>query len=596
MDPHVQTSDVGVPNDIDTIGKLIKVLDTKQSWSADAVPNFVWGFIYSHPTFDYSTLKCRFLAEGKVKNFAKCLEILTTWEQEMNERKDRGQSKDETYFVRTICKEGCVELLDFAMSTKRPWGINCVNKAVNYGHLSVVKYLFENWDKDEQFPWDDSTIAWGIESSSYDCVVYCYENGCLCPDSMWGQNGEINDIRILKYLLVRGVPLDMPDTYLKTCTCDLDVFKYFEMIYRDKFLHSRIDIRLAICKGRFDTLQYYVEKYDPINIKDIGTSHWVEYCQEFGKLEMLEYLHSKKFPLYVHMFALFNNGQIFERNRYTKGGYLDIMKFLIANGCTFTKRMVLLALENGFLPVIKYLVGLNICEITKSEMIDGIAQSCDLDSIKWAINEYGCMPTEETFNIIVSRTWSTMNFYRVQNVECLEYLANYAKKSTGCHMWTSRTLEKALDSGNFYYALYMMKNGVKYSANFLTEYAKKHYLSPQTCFMGYRHRRVYDVFVTLIQNGCNIDKYVYLFMLMYPLLPGWDNGYDTLVEMMHSSEALKARIDLSSVYEQHYGNGLFRIGNKSDAFQKLKSMAIDSGLLVTPNKDSSIELLVTPDK
>lgn len=256
--------------------------------------------------------------------------------------------------------KGHLEIVKFILGRDFYRSENLLPLAVQNGHLEITKILIPHFTKTEDLS------AYAILSKNVELARYIIEECGLCfkACNLAVKSGKTE---ILDIVLEKGANFSGEETSIAAQNGDYHMLKYLYENLNEQFSYGILNYcskhaecfeychkngcpinfmatRNAIQYGSLETVQYIVIV---VNKKDKKDKRLVTLAVEYGRLDIIQFLHDIKFPFddkatllaiekkNIEMFILLrtlgycNNQDI---NRAVENGAIDILEFLKENG------------------------------------------------------------------------------------------------------------------------------------------------------------------------------------------------------------------------------------------------------------------------
>ena len=248
-----------------------------------------------------------------------------------------------------------------------------------------------------------------------------------------------------------GLPLDVFKEILRSVTDPIDLarLRAVNRAMRDAVAATGREITeynyaMAACLGHVSTLQHKRRgvAYDKgPGLGDFNGGTVLGFAARGGHVNVMKWLHADGCSLHWWTFRLAAEG-----GQHKKGGNFEALKWLHANGCPWNKEISALVAGGGYLEIVQWL-GENGCS-WDAETCAGAAKGGSLEILQW-LRANGC-PWDETTIIRAEHNEGTSNLRRNGHDE----IAKWAVDNV-CPKPTNRACCYCLDSGerNTYYAI-----------------------------------------------------------------------------------------------------------------------------------------------
>ena len=320
--------------------------------SVSDVPDEIWAEVFSHLAAEgqafAASLTCkRFLAIARVvckgSAVTKAKVFLThpgrltgrflLWCSDLCDEDDFGVSR---ILCLAACRQGLTEelktLLDRCPSAIK--GEELVNYAAVGGSIETIEWL-----RRRGVPLDSCNMACAeaARGGHLDCLRWLREQGC--PLNQWSCEGAAcgGHLDCLRWLREQGCPWDPNDI------CRLAAESgNLELLIWARRKGCEFDEHVAPWAargGHLDLLRWAAE--NGCEVDDWAAA----YAAEAGQLGVLRWLRERKYPWPEERLA----------NMAAAGGHVDVLDWLVSQGCPLTEQTATIAAKRGYLEMLRWL-------------------------------------------------------------------------------------------------------------------------------------------------------------------------------------------------------------------------------------------------
>ena len=196
-------------------------------------------------------------------------------------------------YIYDACISGNLNIL---IEFNRKCDNNAASLASSYGHLHIVKHLYENGTE-----FDSWSIAFAARHNHYEIVKYLYENNAPIDDKCISYAISSGSLEIVKYL-IRRVPIGPSAMRCACASGHLHIVKYLISPKNDQNpnitgvtlqsnIYKPIPIDMFAMENACIHGHFHIVRELVIQIKDIiVTEKALEYAEYNGHYELLVYL------------------------------------------------------------------------------------------------------------------------------------------------------------------------------------------------------------------------------------------------------------------------------------------------------------------
>ena len=202
------------------------------------------------------------------------------------------EKDDRPYFLEVIAGSGHVPCVDHLVSLGYELNVECLNNAIEMGHLGMVEYLHEHncpqsddeitfaaafgqvaiikWLHSHNYPWDGHSCIAAARHNNLECLKYLHENGCPWDDECIYRAAIDGAVECLQYTHENGLIIN--DFWADTIVWRgyIDCLKYFN---RQGLMTSTGLDSIAIRMNKLDCLKYLWQEGYPCNLVRRQTSN-----------------------------------------------------------------------------------------------------------------------------------------------------------------------------------------------------------------------------------------------------------------------------------------------------------------------------------
>lgn len=289
-----------------------------------------------------------------------------------------------SYFTVKSASYGDINLVEYVIDRGCSWHnkVSVSVSAVKSGNIGLLRFLHKSG-----CPWNEFTSSAAVECNRLDMLKYMRRNGCPWNEYIFSIAAIHGYLDIIQYAHKHNCPWNFHSVHNAFSSGHLDVVKYF---YINNYQINLSATYYAAINGHHHILKYYYTIINNLNDTNNTSNKFLPNiltasCSS-GNLNLVKWLLIIGAP--VERLYTFNTAVIY--------GHLDIVKYFhkYIPGI-FNKRACSIASSYGKLNVLKYLLR-NGCKYYP-DVCELAAYHGHLDCLKYAHN-FGCPLTIETFN------------------------------------------------------------------------------------------------------------------------------------------------------------------------------------------------------
>lgn len=272
--------------------------------------------------------------------------------------------------------------------------VHCAN------NLRLLKWAHEN-----RCRWNEDTCAMAAMFGNEDTLQWARLHGCPWDARTCSNAARNGHLHILAWARCNGCPWDA-DTYQIAC-----VWRQYHIM--DWLLDHDYPHHYLLASYYPSELAKLAIERDSIPLLQLAeengltpTSLLCNYCAEFNRLSILQYLHRRNYPW---------DAELCYKAAYF--GNFDVLKWARAHGCPWNGKIITAAASAGHLDILKWAIQ-NGCTASWESYCEA-AERMEFHILEWLLRNCPC-----NYNTYISifETLETVEYSKAEHYLSLEYL------------------------------------------------------------------------------------------------------------------------------------------------------------------------------